>query len=372
MDRKRCPAVRDGAFFTVRKNRPNRAKAPTQPEKGTSTGACRLGRGVRALDAPDVRAEAAQLADDVLIAALDIFDLLHTGRALGGQTRNDHCGARAQVAGVNRAAGKALNARDDGGLGVDLDARAHAVQLGAIAEARVIDALGDDARAPRQRHTDGDLRLHIRREAGIGQGLHIGAAQLAGALDADGIVVFRDLRAHLAQLGGDAVHVLGDDVLNQNVAAHGGDGSHIRPGLDLVGDDGIAAAAQRLHAAHLDDVRARAGDLRAHGVEKVGEVDDVRLLGGVFDDGRAAREDRADHDVHRRADGDDVEIDTPAGQTVFGRSGADEAVLQLHLRADGLEALDVLVDRPRAEVTAAGQRHAGVAEAAELRADQVV
>ena len=265
-----------------------------------------------------------------------------------------------------------FHARDDGDLCVDLDGCAHAVELGAIAEARVIDALRNDAHAGGKRHAHGDLRLHVRREAGIRHRLDIGPAHDARALHADGVVVFGNLHAHLAQLGGDAVHMFGDDVLDKHVAARGRDGRHIGARLDLVRNDGVAAAVQAADAANFDDVGTRARDLRAHGVQEVRQIDDVRFLCGVLDNGRAVRQDCADHDVHGRADGDDVEIDTAARQAVCRGGGADEAILEVNGGTDGLEALDVLVDGARAEVAAAGQRHAGMAEAAELRADEII
>ena len=196
--------------------------------------------------------------------------------------------------------------------------------------------------------------------------------QAVGGFDADGVVILRDVRADLAQLGGDAVEVLRDDVFDQHVAADCGGSGHIRARLDLVGDDGIAAAVQRLDAAHLDDVGARAGDLRAHGVQEVREVDDVRLLGAVFDDRHAAAQNCRKQDVHRRADGDDIKIDVAAAQPALRGVGADIAAGLLDHGAHGLEALDVLVDGADAEVAAARHGDMGMAEAAKLCADEII
>ena len=77
---------------------------------------------------------------------------------------------------------------------------------------------------------------------------------------------------------------------------------------------GTVSYTHLLDAAHLDHVGARAGDLRTHGVQEVREVDDVRLLGAVFDDRHAAAQNCRKQDVHRRADGDDIEIDMAAAQ----------------------------------------------------------
>ena len=98
----------------------------------------------------------------------------------------------------------------------------------------------------------------------------------------------------------------------------------------------------------------------------------MRLLGSVFDDGGAVGERRGHHNVHRRTDGDHVEVDVRALHAVAACLGADEVALT-HLGAHGGEALDMLVDGTHAaEVAAAGHRDLGLAEAAEQRADEVV
>ena len=127
-----------------------------------------------------------------------------------------------------------------------------------------------------------------------------------------------------------------------------------------------------MDAPDLDDVSARAGDLCAHRVEEVGKVHDVGLLRRVFYVGDPVGQDCADHDIHGGADGDDVEIDACAGQSAFRGLRADVAVLELDLGADGLKALDVLIDGTGSEVAAAGKRDLRVAEAAKLGADQIV
>ena len=84
-----------------------------------------------------------------------------------------------------------------------------------------------------------------------------------------------------------------------------------------------------LHAFDFDDVRTGAADTGAHGVEKVGQVDHVGLLGCVFNDSSALGQDCGNHDVHRRAHRLHIQIDAVAHQTLLG-GGND-------LAADGLD-----------------------------------
>ena len=126
-----------------------------------------------------------------------------------------------------------------------------------------------------------------------------------------------------------------------------------------------------LHAVDLDGIRTGAAHVRAHGVEEVRQIDDVRLARRVFDDRASFGEHGGDHNVHRCADGDLIEIYARAAQPSAGDVRGDE-IGNIDLRAEGVHALDVLVDRPDAEVAAARHRRAGHAEPAEHRADKII
>ena len=301
------------------------------------------------------------------------MDVFHGGGTLGRQTGDDQRRTGTEVGGADGGTVELGLAGDDGGLAADDDIGAHLLQLGAVAEeAGLIHAFGETADTVGQRHAHAQLRLHIGGEAGVGTGLDGGVAQLAVGLDADGIVVLGDLHRHFTQLGGDALHVLGDNIAHKHIAACGCHSCHVGAGLDLVGDDGIAAALQLLYATDLHRVGTGAGDVGAHGVEEVGKVDDVGLLCRVFNVGSALNEDGCHHDVGGGAHGGHIQADAGAVEAVHVR-------LQLHillglrdLSAQGTEALDVLVDGTGCKVAAAGQSHMGMTEATQQHTHEVV
>ncbi|MBP5728775.1 MAG: hypothetical protein J6Y48_17015, partial [Clostridia bacterium] len=122
----------------------------------------------------------------------------------------------------------------------------------------------------------------------------------------------------------------------------------------------------------IEDVHALADilrDLGAHTVQEVRKVNDVRFLGRVVDEGLALRFDRGQHDVDRRADGDHIKENVAAGQRAFRCQHAADF---LRFRADGTEALQVLVHRPGADFTAAGGGNTRFAAASQQGAQQVI
>ncbi len=127
-----------------------------------------------------------------------------------------------------------------------------------------------------------------------------------------------------------------------------------------------------VHPPDLDDIGAGAHDGGAHGVEEVGQINDVWLPGGVFDDGGTLCHGGGQHDVHGGAHRDYIQIDGGALHPAFPGHGIDEAAADLHIGPHGGETLDVLVNGAAAEVTAAGKGHLCRAKPAEHGADEVV
>jgi hypothetical protein len=159
-------------------------------------------------------------------------------------------------------------------------------------------------------------------------------------------------------------------VAQEGLATRGRHGAQKGAGLDAVGHHGVLAAMQLLHALDADVAGAVAFDLRAHADEHFGQVDDLGLLRGVLEQRLALGQRGGHQEVLGAGDGDHVGHDDRALQAgaTLGQSSDHVAVLDHDLRTHGLQALDVLVDRPRADGATAGQRHLGVAEACQQRA----
>ena len=166
--------------------------------------------------------------------------------------------------------------------------------------------------------------------------------------------------------------MLGDHVLYQHISAGGCHRRHVCTGLDLIGDDGVGAAAQGVDTADLNGVGTGTGDAGTHGVQEVGKVHDVGLLGRGLDDGLAGDQAGRQHDIHRGTHGSHIQADALAPQALFAGLQGHIFLRLIHQGTQGLETLDVLVDGPGGEVAAAGQCHMGLAEAAQQGTHQVV
>ncbi len=129
------------------------------------------------------------------------------------------------------------------------------------------------------------------------------------------------------------------------------------------------ASSPRSEPRDVDDVRPGAVDLRAHLVENATEFLDLRLTRAVDERRAPAREGGRHHQVLGAGDGGDVEVDLAAAQAApaAGPLGQDVPALEAYRAAHRLEALEMLVDGPRADRASAGERHPRAAEARDER-----
>ena len=130
----------------------------------------------------------------------------------------------------------------------------------------------------------------------------------------------------------------------------------------------MGGAVQGFDAFDDQRVGADALDFGAHGLQACGEVGDFGFTGGVFQRGDAVGQAGRHEDVFRGADGDEGEDEFRAFQALRG-GGVDIAAIERDFGAHGLEALEVQVDRAGADGAAAGQGHAGLADARQQGAE---
>ena len=178
------------------------------------------------------------------------------------------------------------------------------------------------------------------------------------------------MRPAFHKLGAYSLKMRGYYVVYNNIAPCGGGGYHVCSGLYLVRYYGICAAVQLPAAVYPYNVGTGALHLRAHHVQKVCRVNNMRLLGGVRYYRAPLSAYGSKHYVYRCAYGYYVKIYLRAHEPVS--LGGDYAPLYLHIRAQGPEALYVLVYGTLAYGAAAWQRDLRIAIAAEHCAEKIV
>ncbi len=152
------------------------------------------------------------------------------------------------------------------------------------------------------------MRLHVRGVTWVRGGRKIHPLEDFPALDEAGVpgLIEFDLVARFHDSVGDGFHVDAVDAVEPNALSSEGCGGHKSACLDTVGDDGVLDAFEFLHALYYYTSSTGSGDLRAHGVEKIREIDYLRLCGGGFDDGDALCEGCGHHDIVCAEDGGSV------------------------------------------------------------------
>src|SRR5690348_3904660 len=320
------------------------------------------------LDALDARAEALQLRMEAVVATLDMLDAAHARGAVSGE-RGEQIGCTSADVGHDEVGGaqRGRAAHDAGVQDVTLleaalqlaealmeegGVRAHAVQLVGVAEAVVEDGLVDDGHAARLGEQDGEGLLPVGHEAGVNVGLQRdGLGGMVGAEEADAVVFDGEIQADAIEgvEEGEQRALVSAEQAHITFGEVGGDGE--RDGLVAVAEDGVLSAVETIHTLDHDLAVHTLLDDGAHLLQELDEVEDLRLDGGVLDDGDAVREGGGDEQGFGRHDAGEGQLDGGAGET----AGAQviEAITLLDDRAHLLQAGEVVVDGAGADAVAA-------------------
>ena len=132
----------------------------------------------------------------------------------------------------------------------------------------------------------------------------------------------------------------------------------------------MAGAMQALNALNTDTPRAMTFNARTHLDEHFSQVADLGLLGRVFQHGVAVGQGGSHHEIFGARHCHHVGGEVAALQALetWRQAGHHVAVLHGNLSPHGLQALDVLVHRPRTDGATARQRDRGTAKACQQRA----
>ena len=279
----------------------------------------------------------------------------------GDQTGDNQRGRGAQIGGHDGRPFQPLDAAHDGVVAFDLNIGAQAHQFVDVHETVFEDRFTNGGHAVGNAVDGHELGLHVGRESRIRRSTQADRFQSPGRHQADRVTLDGNFTSCIHQLVDHRVEVGCGRLEQADIAPRCRRRAQIGAGLDTVRHDGVRSAMQLVYALDANDVGAGAGNAGAHGNQAVGQIDHLRFTRRVLDDGLPLGQAGGHHQVLGTGHGNHVGTDSRPLQA--GRLGMDIALLDLDLGTHGLQALDVLVDRPRPDSTTTRQRHAGFAAA---------
>src|SRR5437870_3530200 len=105
-----------------------------------------------AADPRDMRAESLELSHDVLVAPVQVIDVVEDRRPFGAESGHHQGGTGTDIGHIDRAAVERAGARDHRAAAFHVDVRAQLAELGHVLKAVFENGLRDDAAAVRLRH----------------------------------------------------------------------------------------------------------------------------------------------------------------------------------------------------------------------------
>ena len=147
-------------------------------------------------------------------------------------------------------------------------------------------------------------------------------------------------------------------------------GNHI----SLTGWGGVLLLCLGILTLTLEHVHkgARAADIGPHGIEEVRQIDNMGFLGCVLNNRRTASLNGSQHNIDGGADGNDIQINRVSQKAAL-RGYVNHPVFHgRYLRAQRGKALEVLIDRAYAQLTAAGHGHLRRAVLSQQSADKII
>src|SRR6056297_3280578 len=296
-----------------------------------------------------------QFLFNTLVTAINMVNAVYDGIAVGHEAGNDQTGRGPEVRGHDRCTGKVVHTLDDGGITLERDVGTHADQLLQVHEPVLEHGLHDGACAFGHRVHGGELRLHVRGERRVRRGTKAHRFRaIAFHVQLNPVRAGIDMGAGLLKLEHNRFQQIFPGILQLDPTA-GCSGSHqVGAGFNTVWQHVVMATMQALNTVDLDSGGTVAFDVRAHGDQALGKVNNLRLAGRVFQDGFSVCQGSGHHQVLGAGYGDGIQEDVGALQTTIGL-GLDVAIFDLDLRTHHFQAVDVQVHRTTTDCTATWQ-----------------
>ena len=228
-------------------------------------------------------AKAAKLLFEVLIATLDVNNIIHNGDSLCCQSCNNKSCPSTKIRCTYSCTSKLIHAINNCGIAFNLNTGSHSGKLVCIFEAILKNTLSYNAGSLCKCKGNRNLRLHISRISRIWKGLHMSAMKSAHCTYTYGIIKLLNFTSDFLKLGCSSFEMLWNYILNCDITTGSCCSEHKGSCLNLVRNDGILCAVKLLNTLDTDHICTSTFDIGSHAVQEVGNVNHMRLLRRIDD-----------------------------------------------------------------------------------------
>src|ERR1051325_9766569 len=245
----------------------------------------------------DRGAKTLKLAHDVVVPAVDVFNVRDCCFAISCQRRTDEGCARTEIRCGYLCPGQSIDAFDNRHAPRDLNVGAHSQQLIDVPEAAFVNSLGNNGGAISRRQHSGERLVHIRGESRMRRGLYIDAFWTPAAGHSQAVRIHLYLHSGFGKFVDYRAHVLDRRVLDQYIALRDARSNRERSCFHSIRDYVVFTATESLNTFNGNRSCSCTLYLRSQGTQEIRQIDNFRLRGAVLDDGRSFSEAGRGHEV---------------------------------------------------------------------------
>ena len=176
--------------------------------------------------------------------------------------------------------------------------------------------------------------------------------------DTNRIIKLLNLTPDLLKLSRSSLKMLRNNITNSNITTSSRSSKQKRTSLNLVRNDRILRTMKRLNTTDTDHIRTGTLDIRPHTVQEIRHINNMRLPRSILNDRTASRHRSSHHNINSSTNRNHIQENMAAMQIL--RLGNNSTMTDINIRTKSTETLQMLVDRPAADITSTRKRNLSI------------